>query len=705
MATDNRDDSPLPHPHAGISGVQNFFILFGTVAWTLYIPAIAYFYESLPLTAAFVAIAAANIIGYRLARRGSLLVSRLTNIVSIGFIFFVFDDGIHGPSGVSFLYPTFMLSTVVMFEQYGLRGRLAAIAYNSFLILFTNASDAPLRIAESLPTAAASTLSTVNMCISLLAFLLLYLRQERIRTVSTEQIRDAFYRVDNLVNNLSAAVWSIDENRALRSSNAYFAVVCTPLFGSEIRRGELLIHAGFGTPHHPAWERFLSEALYGGSAQMVITAIVDDSLRYFEVTGSSIKLDDGSKGALCVARDITDHHTYELELQKKEERLAELLSLSSDILFRYDEQRHRFDYLSDAVTSTLGYPPELTRRWSLADIRQYVVPGSVRMVTVGKVERADGLRERHIIREYKVRKADGSTCWMSDSVTQVRSAEGRPLYQLGSSREVTAQKEMTRELAELNDNLEQLVQARTEMLRRALHKVSQMESTRSRFLTLIAHQFRTPLTTILSSAELLNKLAERGILQEERRTVLTGRIEGSVATLSRLLDTIDRLTTIQRDIEQAHPTEVDLAEWLATRIPPMAAQVGIKVISVDTPQRSCRVMAAHDLLHKMIYPLLDNAARYGGTTVGVQLSTHGRHATIAITDNGAGINSDDLPKIFELFARGTTEESVGSIPGLGVGLPTAVMIAESLDGSVSARSDTLNGTTISISLPLAPSSP
>src|SRR5690606_5213862 len=130
-----------------------------------------------------------------------------------------------------------------------------------------NASDAPLRIAESLPTAAASTLSTVNMFISLLAFLLLYLRQERIRTVSTEQIRDAFYRVDNLVNNLSAAVWSIDENRALRSSNAYLAVVCSPLFGSEIRRGELLIHAGFGTPHHPAWERFLSGALYGGSAQ------------------------------------------------------------------------------------------------------------------------------------------------------------------------------------------------------------------------------------------------------------------------------------------------------------------------------------------------------------------------------------------------------------------------------------------------------
>jgi two-component system phosphate regulon sensor histidine kinase PhoR len=122
---------------------------------------------------------------------------------------------------------------------------------------------------------------------------------------------------------------------------------------------------------------------------------------------------------------------------------------------------------------------------------------------------------------------------------------------------------------------------------------------------------------------------------------------------------------------------------------------------LNFPPTLPRVPADETRLQELIYNLLDNAAKYSrpGGTVFLQAETAGDAVRISVADQGIGISTEDLPRIFERFYRADKSRS-GQQGGTGLGLSIVKHIAQLHGGSVEAESEIGKGTTISVLLPV-----
>ena len=205
-----------------------------------------------------------------------------------------------------------------------------------------------------------------------------------------------------------------------------------------------------------------------------------------------------------------------------------------------------------------------------------------------------------------------------------------------------------------------------------------LEAEQQRFLGKAAHELKTPITAIVGAAELL----ESGVsLEPEVRRNLLGYILSEGRRMQRLSDTMLRLARTGRDLREPKLREVDLgraAREAAGRIEPLAQSAGIAVRIVD--YGSGLILADPEWLDQALLILLNNAVQYSDkdSRVWIEVSDN----TIAVADEGRGIDSDELPQIFESFYSGRQ-----SSEGFGLGLPICKEMVERMGGSVLVSSE------------------
>ncbi len=236
--------------------------------------------------------------------------------------------------------------------------------------------------------------------------------------------------------------------------------------------------------------------------------------------------------------------------------------------------------------------------------------------------------------------------------------------------------ELTRLAATLDDLLEQIAAS----LR---HE--------QRFTAELSHELRTPLARISGETELMLR---RDRTPDEYREALVS-IQRSADTMAR---TVEALVAAAQQEAGLTRTTSDVRDVVATAIG-NARQNGVTVdIGVSLPEEPVRVAVDGELAERMLQPLLDNATRYGRSSVRVTVDRTSTVASIGVDDDGPGVRGDERHTIFEPGTRG---RAASGQDGAGLGLALAQRLARSAGGAITAEPNDAGGR-FTLRLPLAP---
>lgn len=223
---------------------------------------------------------------------------------------------------------------------------------------------------------------------------------------------------------------------------------------------------------------------------------------------------------------------------------------------------------------------------------------------------------------------------------------------------------------------------------------------RSHFVNTVSHEFRTPLSVILSSADLLDGYG--GQLPPERRSELLAQIQDSTRHMTQMVEEVLLLGRIESNRVRPKPVPLDVAAFcrdLAREV--STAQRDRNPIDLALPPDVGTVTLDAALLRSTLVNLLTNAAKYSppGRPVEFTLLRTGNELAFRVRDEGIGIPAADLPRVGEPFHRGA---NVGDAPGTGLGLAIVKRCATLLGGRFTLESQEGRGTSVTLTLSLPP---
>jgi PAS domain S-box-containing protein len=237
-----------------------------------------------------------------------------------------------------------------------------------------------------------------------------------------------------------------------------------------------------------------------------------------------------------------------------------------------------------------------------------------------------------------------------------------------------------------------------QQIKAALEKEKELNELKSRFVTMASHEFRTPLSTILSSASLIARYVDGK--DQDKRDKHISRIKSSVSNLTGILNDFLSLSRLEEGQIHNHPVEVNLNSVMEEIQDEMISVLkdGQRLESVF-PEDEIQLLIDKNLLKNICINLLSNAIKYSeeGKTIffTVQLADH--KLNIEIKDQGLGIPEDEQVHVFNRFFRA---HNASNIQGTGLGLNIVKKYIDLLEGEINFKSKSFEGTTFFVTLPV-----
>ena len=229
--------------------------------------------------------------------------------------------------------------------------------------------------------------------------------------------------------------------------------------------------------------------------------------------------------------------------------------------------------------------------------------------------------------------------------------------------------------------------------------------TRDEFLRTLAHDLKTPLTSLIWHVQVLGRSARAESVDAKRLVDTVGAVEASARELMQDIDELRDLVRLQEGALTLHPGPIDLVSFV-TEVVSTAGEASRHEVRVVALERSVMVDGDRPRLQRAFGNLLDNAFKYSPhhtevvVTVGYADGDGQRWAQVSVEDHGIGIPTADLPFVFDRYHRGANV--VDRTAGEGIGLASARQLVESHGGRVTAMSQEGVGSTFTMSLPAAP---
>ena len=269
-----------------------------------------------------------------------------------------------------------------------------------------------------------------------------------------------------------------------------------------------------------------------------------------------------------------------------------------------------------------------------------------------------------------------------------------------------AEKErIAEELKIFNEQLEQKIEDRTMMLRETLHqleksrdeltealeKEKELNDLKSRFVSMASHEFRTPLSTILSSVSLIDKYTLDEDLDKRLKHI--NRIKAQVKNLTNILEEFLSLGKLEEGGVMEKKEEFNIKDMLVELISEMTNLTKDGQNILLNGEGSEMVYLDKSLLRNILINLISNAIKYSLENTDVTISV--KHTTdqlsICISDKGIGISEEDLKHLTDRFFRGT---NAINIQGTGLGLHIVKKYLEVMDGNITFASKLKQGTEV-----------
>jgi len=231
-----------------------------------------------------------------------------------------------------------------------------------------------------------------------------------------------------------------------------------------------------------------------------------------------------------------------------------------------------------------------------------------------------------------------------------------------------------------------------------LTELRRLETIRRDFVANVSHELKTPLTSISGYAETLLSLPP----DPEMGRVFLGTILGNAKRMQRLVDDLLDLSRIESGRWQPTRAEVEVAgaareAWTEVAARPESQKIAF---SVEVDAGAERLCADLDALRQVLTNLMENSLRHtpAGGAIACLARRDGNGTAVAVRDNGTGITSEHLPRIFERFYRADSSRSREE-GGTGLGLAIVKHLVEAHGGRVSAESERGRGTTVTCWFP------
>lgn len=242
--------------------------------------------------------------------------------------------------------------------------------------------------------------------------------------------------------------------------------------------------------------------------------------------------------------------------------------------------------------------------------------------------------------------------------------------------------------------LERKVEARTKDLHEALAKERELNELKSKFVSIASHEFRTPLSTILSSISLIDQYNKKG--EPDKINKHTHRVRSSVNQLTGILNDFLSLGKLEEGKVEVSIEPVDLKILFEDIKEEVQLKEG-QSIEIDIQNGTDGLQSDSRIIRNILLNLISNASKYSESgTITMRALTKDKSIEISITDQGIGIPEADVKHLFERFFRASNS---GNIQGTGLGLNIVKRYVDLLKGSIWFTSEHKKGTTFFVSIP------
>jgi PAS domain S-box-containing protein len=433
-------------------------------------------------------------------------------------------------------------------------------------------------------------------------------------------------------------------------------------------------HVGFLGQTSPFCQ--FAQDFLGGSANIISQEI------QFSANGAAShwllaaqKYDQGA-AAVFVGLDISDREQAKAALQTSEIKFRSLVEQTNDWVWEIDRQ-FTFSYINPRASEILDRTPAAILNHRFTDFMPK--DEAVRFSTI--LELMVGQRQPFTQMEATCLRPSGEAVTLDISGSPIFTPEGEFEGYRGITRDITERKQIEVDI------------------RKALTREKELSDLKTRFIAMASHEFRTPLTTILASAETLERYSHK-FTPEKQQTILK-RIQTSVHHVMGLLNDVLTVGKAEADRLDCTLAPLDIKQLCTD----LAEEIQFAQVSTASPIEFTAtgdrfwVLADEKLLRHVLLNLLSNAVKYSPdhTPVTFTLSCGADQTVLEVRDRGIGIPPADQARLFGAFHRA---ENVGNISGTGLGLVIAKRAAEAHQGRISFVSEVGAGTTFTVVLPL-----
>lgn len=305
-------------------------------------------------------------------------------------------------------------------------------------------------------------------------------------------------------------------------------------------------------------------------------------------------------------------------------------------------------------------------------------------------------------------KKDGSEFPVEISLSPYFAEEER--FVIAFIVDITVRKQAEEKLRNYSTELEKQVKNRTLILEEAieelektkkdlhnaLEKEKELNELKSRFVSIASHEFRTPLTTMMSSLSLVTKYGEQNDKENQVRHV--NKIKTSINNLTDILNDFLSVSKLEEGKIENLPEEINLKIFIAGIIAEMESMATKGQILIQEHSGNEIVYLDKKLLKNILFNLISNAIKFSTEDQTIEITTQVFNSSVKISvrDNGIGITKEDQKHLFERFFRG---HNAMHIQGTGLGLNIVAKYAELMNASIDYESKENKGTTFTIIIP------